>query len=61
MKLSGLVVAAWCLCGVAVAQDTPSLTPQTLQAALAAKPEGAEAEKLVSQFEAHTAVLVKEV
>ena len=46
MKVSGLVVAAFCLSSIASAQEPPSLTPQTLQAALAAKPEGAEAEKL---------------
>lgn len=51
MRLSALVVAAWCLCGVATAQDT--LTPQTLQAALAAKPEGAEAEKLAERIRAY--------
>ena len=51
MRLSALVVAAWCLCGVAAAQDT--LTPQTLQAALAAKPEGAEAEKLAERIRAY--------
>ena len=53
MKLSGLVVAAWCVCGVAAAQDTTSLTPRTLQAALATKPEGAEAEKLAERIRAY--------
>ena len=50
MKLSSLVVAGWCLCGVAAAQE---LTPQTLQAALAAKPDGAEAEKLAERIRAY--------
>ncbi|MEA2343460.1 MAG: hypothetical protein QOF63_1629 [Thermoanaerobaculia bacterium] len=52
MKLSALVVAALCLCGAAAAQDAP-LTPQTLQAALMAKPEGAEAEKLADRIRAY--------
>ena len=50
MKLSGLVVAACCLCGVASAQEPTPLTPKTLQAALAAKPEGAEAEQLAERI-----------
>ncbi len=50
MKVSAFVVAAYCVCGVAVAQEPPSLTPKTLQAALAAKPDGAEAEKLAEQI-----------
>jgi enterochelin esterase-like enzyme len=50
MKLSGLVVAALCLCGVASAQEPTPLTPKTLQEALAAKPEGAEAEKLAERI-----------
>ena len=50
MKLSGLVVAACCLCGVASAQEPTPLTPKTLQEALAAKPEGAEAEKLAERI-----------
>ena len=53
MKVSGLVVVAWCVCGVAFAQEAPSLTPQTLQAALAAKPEGAEADKLAERIRAY--------
>ena len=50
MKLSGLVVAACCLGGVASAQEPTPLTPKTLQEALAAKPEGAEAEKLAERI-----------
>ena len=53
MRLSALVVALSCLCGVAAAQDTTSLTPRTLQAALATKPEGAEAEKLAERIRAY--------
>ena len=50
MKVSALVVVACCACGVAVAQDAPSLSPKTLQAALAGKPDGAEAEKLAERI-----------
>jgi enterochelin esterase-like enzyme len=53
MKLSALVVAALCLCGAAAAQDAPALTPQTLQAALTAKPEGADAERLADRIRAY--------
>ena len=53
MKVSGLVVAAFCLSSIASAQEPSSLTPQTLQAALAAKPEGAEAEKLAERIRAY--------
>ena len=49
MKLCAFLVAATCLCGTAVAQESP-LTPKTLQAALAAKPEGAEADKLADRI-----------
>ena len=49
MKVSALVVVACGACGVAVAQEAPSLSPKTLQAALAAKPDGAEAEKLAER------------
>jgi hypothetical protein len=52
MKLCAFIVAATCLCGTAVAQESP-LTPRTLQAALAAKPEGAEAEKLADRIRAY--------
>jgi enterochelin esterase-like enzyme len=50
MKVSALVVVASCFCGVAAAQEPPSLTPKTLQAALAAKPDGVEAEKLAERI-----------
>jgi len=53
MRLSALVVALSCLCGAAAAQDAPALTPQTLQAALMAKPDGAEAEKLAERIRAY--------
>jgi hypothetical protein len=36
-----------------VAQETASLTPKTLQAALAQKPEGADAEKLAERIRAY--------
>jgi enterochelin esterase family protein len=49
-----MVVAAWfVLCGVAGAQEPPALTPRSLQAALAAKPEGAEAERLAERIRAY--------
>jgi enterochelin esterase-like enzyme len=53
MKVSALAVVAYCACGVAVAQEPPSLTPRSLQAALAAKPDGAEAEKLAARIRAY--------
>lgn len=53
MKLSALVVAGCCLCGVAFAQEASPLTPKGLQAALAAKPEGAEAEKLAERIRSY--------
>ena len=53
MKVSALVVVACCAGGVAVAQEAPSLSPKTLQAALAAKPEGAEAEELAERIRAY--------
>jgi enterochelin esterase-like enzyme len=49
MKLSALIVAACSLGGVAFAQDAP-LTPSSLQTALAAKPQGAEAEQLAERI-----------
>src|SRR6476660_4305015 len=48
MKLTALV-AACCLSASLLAQDAP-LTPKSLQAALAAKPEGPEAEKLAERI-----------
>ena len=50
MKLPIVVAAGLALYGVALAQEGPALTPITLQAALAAKPEGAEAERLAERI-----------
>jgi enterochelin esterase family protein len=50
MKVCALVLAASGLAGVAAAQEPSALTPKTLQAALAAKPQGAEAEKLAERI-----------
>ena len=41
-----------CLSVAMLAQDTAPLTPKTLQAALAQKPEGADAEKLAERIRA---------
>jgi enterochelin esterase family protein len=49
MKLSALV-AACCLSAVVLAQETAPLTPKSLQAALAAKPDGAGADKLAERI-----------
>jgi enterochelin esterase family protein len=50
MKLTALVAAS-CLSASLLAQETaPPLTPKSLQAALAAKPEGPEAEKLAERI-----------
>jgi len=49
MKLTALV-AACCLSASVLAQETAPLTPKSLQAALAAKPEGPEAEKLAERI-----------
>jgi enterochelin esterase family protein len=50
MKVCALVLAASGLAGVAAAQEPSALTPKTLQAALAAKPQGVEAEKLAERI-----------
>jgi enterochelin esterase family protein len=50
MKVCALVLAASGLAGVAAAQEPSALTPKTLHAALAAKPQGAEAEKLAERI-----------
>ncbi len=50
MKLPIVVAAGLALYGVALAQEGPALTPITLQTALAAKPEGAEAERLAERI-----------
>jgi len=49
MKLTALV-AACCLSASVLGQETAPLTPKSLQAALAAKPEGPEAEKLAERI-----------
>jgi enterochelin esterase-like enzyme len=50
MKLSALVAMCCLAPGVGFAQEAASLTPKSLQTALAAKPEGAEAEKLAERI-----------
>jgi enterochelin esterase-like enzyme len=45
-----LMLAALCLSTTAFAQESAPLTPKSLQAALAAKPEGVEAEKLADRI-----------
>ncbi len=52
MKLSMLVVAS-ALSGAGLSQQPAPLTPKALQAALAAKPEGAEAEALAERIRAY--------
>jgi enterochelin esterase family protein len=49
MKRS-MLAALCCLAASAFAQETAPLTPQSLQAALAAKPEGADAERLAERI-----------
>ena len=48
-----LALALSCLPHVAAAQDAAQLTPRSLQAALAAKPEGVDAEKLAERIRAY--------
>jgi enterochelin esterase family protein len=50
MKLSIALTVLCALVGTAGAQEAVSLTPKTLQAALAAKPEGPAAEALAAQI-----------
>jgi enterochelin esterase family protein len=50
MKVCVLVLAASGLAPLAAAQEPAALTPKALQAALAAKPQGADAEKLAEQI-----------
>ena len=40
-------------CSTASAQDAPALTPRSLEAALAAKPQGPDAEKLAERIRAY--------
>jgi enterochelin esterase-like enzyme len=53
MKVSVLALALSCLPHMAAAQDAAQLTPRSLQAALAAKPEGVDAEKLAERIRAY--------
>jgi enterochelin esterase-like enzyme len=53
MKLVIVVAAGLVLYGVARAQEGPALTPGSLQTALAAKPEGAEAERLAERIRSY--------
>jgi enterochelin esterase family protein len=50
MKVCVLVLAASGFAGLAAAQEPAALTPKALQAALAAKPQGADAEKLAERI-----------
>jgi enterochelin esterase-like enzyme len=52
MKLTALAAACF-LSASLLAQETAPLTPKSLQTALAAKPEGAEAEKLAERIRAY--------
>lgn len=56
MKRSIILVAGFLLYGVAGvvgAQEAPALTPKSLYAALSAKPEGAEAERLADRIRSY--------
>jgi len=53
MKLSILVVSGILVSGTVIAQDGPALTPKSLRAALAAKPAGADAERLAERIRAY--------
>ena len=51
MKLAAALVTVIALSGsIALAQEAPALDPKTLAAALAAKPEGADAERLADRI-----------
>jgi enterochelin esterase-like enzyme len=50
MRLSTLVVTTLVLCGMVTSADGQTLTPRALEAALAAKPAGADAGKLADQI-----------
>src|SRR5436190_2426359 len=53
VKPSSLMIAGILFCGVVGAQDGPPLTPKSLQAALSAKPAGAEAERLAERVRSY--------
>src|SRR5436190_7866996 len=53
MKLSFLLISGFLFCGVVSAQNGPALTPKSLQAALSAKPSGAEAEQLAERIRSY--------
>ena len=54
MRLSSLIVCVICsVSAVSLAQPPAPLTPKSLQAALAAKPEGAEADALAERIRAY--------
>ena len=63
MRLRIVVATGLVLCGtMARAQEEPALTPGSLQAALAARPEGAQAERLAERIRTYfggTEALVK--
>ena len=52
MRTTVFFSLALLLCSTASAQDAPALTPRSLEAALAAKPQGPEAEKLAERIRA---------
>ena len=53
MKLAALVTVIALSGSVAYAQDAPALDPKALSAALAAKPEGADADRLADRIRAY--------
>ena len=53
MRTTVFFSLALLLCSTASAQDAPALTPRSLEAALAARPQGAEAEKLAERIRAY--------
>jgi enterochelin esterase-like enzyme len=62
MKLSFPLISGFLFCGVVSAQNGPALTPKSLQAALSAKPAGADAEQLAERIRSYfggSAAMVK--
>jgi enterochelin esterase family protein len=53
MKRSMLIVSGFLLCGTVNAQDGPPLTPKALQAALSARPVGADADRLAERIRSY--------